>query len=254
MAEMRRGGTYGFGQGSTPNRRTPLLRCGLATRADQLCLPLLFKGPLEHGHGGGLWLATAALRLNRLCGHGLRPREQGPLRLVQERLLPLDGQRTLELLRHQLEGVGLKGAAVGCGHHPDGLRLADAPGPERGPASCPFPDSHQGSKCPGQACSPWPWSYPTRVSAFGGPSSIPACRLRPGMAVPSACSWAIYAWYRRTSPVDKATAAGASGMTAMPGSENWSLWAISGESHRLSTTRARVGARPPILAPKRQRA
>ena len=102
--------------------------------------------------------------------------------------LPLDGQRRLELLRHQLERVGLKCAAVGHEHHPDGPGSGRCVRIAARPASCPCPYSHQGRRCPDQADSPWLWSYPTRVSAFGGPSSIPACRLCPGMAVPPACS------------------------------------------------------------------
>ena len=58
----------------------PLLRNGLASRADRLGLPLLLQRPLEHREACGLRRALAALRLDRL-GHELRPGEQRLLRL-----------------------------------------------------------------------------------------------------------------------------------------------------------------------------
>ena len=42
--------------------------------------------------------------------------------------LPLDRQRALELLRHELERVRLQGVPVGHEDNLDGLGLADAPG------------------------------------------------------------------------------------------------------------------------------
>ena len=159
----------------------------------------------EEGERRGL-VSPARLRLVRLPGHELRPREQRPLplrgviaglvraciggnglglddgglrlgrvpavvdeqrlglrrdlpRLLEDRLdgagvllardvlprqgehqvvavggeavlgqLTLDGQRRLELLGHQLEGVRLQGVPVGHEDDPHGLGLADAPG------------------------------------------------------------------------------------------------------------------------------
>ena len=64
-------------------RCPPPVYCALASRADRLRLPFLFKGqrPLEHREGSGLRLPAAALRLHRLLVHELRPGEQRLLRL-----------------------------------------------------------------------------------------------------------------------------------------------------------------------------
>ena len=71
------------GQPSLEYDGCPRCICGLAPRADRLSLPFLLQGqhPLEEGRGCGLGLAVAALGLDRLLGHELRPGEQRLLRL-----------------------------------------------------------------------------------------------------------------------------------------------------------------------------
>ena len=63
--------------------RCPLpLSCALASRTNRPPFLLKRKGPLEHREVFWLRLVVTNLRIDRLLGHKLDPREQRPLRLA----------------------------------------------------------------------------------------------------------------------------------------------------------------------------